>query len=448
VGRPGETTTGKPGRYGIEDVFAWSWLRPGYWKTLAHLRPTQPEVALDGATLRFSRYPFEPAVVFPSGTVSAEGIAEVNLGYRCQLRLVGGDILFVPGTSKGALLDLVNRTDVRTTRRSSVWSALLDPFLDTWEEQETIDRQFAWLASLGLDRETVDRWRREVAVAMVAYNFGTSLWEWVDLDLYDLLVAQRARLSRPDFADFYRRAMALAALDPLRPEAAPSPGSDIDGTVFMLLMSWAPATADGTLKDFRQRWGVRMQEIERRKRRLAGELAAAYSQPHRRYHDVTHVVRCLDELAGVGDHAVHLDEVRWALLFHDAVFDPRREDNEARSADWACRVMDELERPTEETARVRSLILATRHAGEPQTPDEALLVDIDLAILGADEAAFDAYDRGIRAEYDWVPEPEYRQARARRLEGFLRRERLYHTAPFRRLEVAARGNLERARRRC
>ena len=56
-----------------------------------------------------------------------------------------------------------------------MWGALLDPFLDTWEDQETIDRQFAWLARLGLEREAVDRWRREVAPAMYAYNFGTTV---------------------------------------------------------------------------------------------------------------------------------------------------------------------------------------------------------------------------------------------------------------------------------
>jgi hypothetical protein len=76
-------------------------------------------------------------------------------------------------------------------RRSSVWSALLDPFLDTWEEQQVIDRQFEWFARLGLDRDAVTRWRREVAVALLAYNFGAYVWEWVRLDLHDALVADR-----------------------------------------------------------------------------------------------------------------------------------------------------------------------------------------------------------------------------------------------------------------
>lgn len=409
------TQRAKPGRYGIEQAFA------------RNLRPARPEVALDGAALRFTRYPFEPASVFPAGTVEAGQITEVNFRYPCDhVPLENGDIVFVPHAGKAALVTLINEHDVPVERRRSVWSALLDPFLDTWEEQQSIDAQFAWLASLGLDRAAVDAWRHEVAAAMVAYNFGTHLWEWGILDLYDVLVAQRARLGRGAFADFYSRAIRLAALDPLSPPWKASSGNNIAGALFAVLLEWS-------------------QEVERLKQALAAELTSAYSQPHRRYHTVAHIEKCLDELAGVWDFAIHLDEVRWAILFHDAVYDPRRDDNEARSADWAGSVMDALKRPEEEKARVRAMILATAHSGEPRTPDEALLLDIDLSILGADEAASDEYERGIRAEYAWVSEHDYRQGRAKLLGSFLRRERLYHTAPYRaRCESAARRNIERA----
>ncbi|HZO00245.1 MAG TPA: hypothetical protein VFB93_03520 [Burkholderiales bacterium] len=422
----------KPGRYGIEGAFASSWLTPGYWKTLANLRAADPEVTLDGPVLRFARYPFEPASIFPGGTVAPAQISEVNLGYPCHVRLASGDILFVPSSGKAALVAFLNRHDIPVERRRSVWSALLDPFLDTWEEQESIDRQFDWFAALGLERDAVDRWRREVAVAMVAYNFGTRLWEWAHLDLYDALLAQRARLNRAAFADFYARAIRLAALDPVSPGWTPS-GNTVASALFSVLLAWYP-----------KKQQERSREIEGLKQTLAGELTAAYSAPHRRYHTVAHIEKCLDELAGAWSYAVALEEVRWALLFHDAVYDPRRQDNEARSADWACSVMDQLERPEDEQARIRAMIMGTAHAAEPRTPDEALLLDIDLAILGADEAQFDEYDRAVREEYAWVPEPEYRHGRAKVLESLLGRERVYHTAPYRRLELPARRNLERA----
>jgi predicted metal-dependent HD superfamily phosphohydrolase len=97
---------------------------------------------------------------------------------------------------------------------------------------------------------------------------------------------------------------------------------------------------------------------------------------------------------------LHFTNYAWALIFHDAVYDPGRDDNEVRSADWACRVMEDLCRPEDEKDRVRGLILATAHTSEPRTADEALLLDIDLSILGADEATFDDYCRLIRSEYE------------------------------------------------
>ena len=178
---------------------------------------------------------------------------------------------------------------------------------------------------------------------------------------------------------------------------------------------------------------------------LGRTLNAVYKEPHRRYHSVAHIEHCLSELARVKRNAVHPDEVKWALLFHDAIYDPRRDDNEARSAEWACQLMAELGRPEEATERVRRMILATSHAAEAQTPDQALLLDIDLAILGADEAVFDAYDRAVREEYAHLSEEAYRKGRAEILRSFLRREPLFHTAPFReRYETRARANIDRA----
>jgi predicted metal-dependent HD superfamily phosphohydrolase len=62
--------------------------------------------------------------------------------------------------------------------------------------------------------------------------------------------------------------------------------------------------------------------------------------------------------------------------------------------------------------------------------DAAVLCDADLAILGAEPERFDHYDRQIREEYAWVPEPVYRQKRGEVLAGFLERPRIYRTRPF------------------
>ena len=84
----------------------------------------------------------------------------------------------------------------------------------------------------------------------------------------------------------------------------------------------------------------------------------------------------------------------------------------------------------------------THHPGAH--PDAPYLIDIDLAILGADPAAFDVYDAAIRKEYAHVPDDAYRAGRAKALQSFLDRERIFTTSAFAPLETRARSNLERA----
>jgi len=438
----------KPGRYGTEDLFSRALFHPGYWKTLARLlRWDRTQVTLEDSTLRFSGYAFEPASIFPSGRVTRDRVQEINLAsYPSQLRLTSGEILFVPQVpeAREALIRFMDMHDLPAQRRSSVWGALLEPFLDTSEDQENIDRQFAWLAKVGLQREEVDRTRREIGIAMIAYNFGTRLWEWALLGMYDALRAQRARLSRQGFGDFYGRAMRIASLDPVLTDTPALTGT-VSDTLHSVLLEWVPREKAGKIKDFSKEFAARSEKIEALRKSLIDQLTAAYSEPHRRYHNLRHLESCVNELGGAWSRAIRLEELRWALLFHDAVYDPRRQDNEARSAAWALHVMDELGRSGDEKARVEGLILATAHSRKPRTTDEALIMDIDLAILGADPTIFDEYERNIRAEYEWVPEDIYRRERTALLKSFLDRERIYQTSLYRRrLEAPARANLQRA----
>lgn len=174
-------------------------------------------------------------------------------------------------------------------------------------------------------------------------------------------------------------------------------------------------------------------------------LIARYEEPHRRYHTVQHLDECFAGLDDARDLAEHLHEVELAVWFHDAVYDPHRSDNEAQSAALARADGVGAGVPASVLARVDSLILATRHDASPVTADARLLVDVDLAILGAPAARFDEYERQVRAEYAWVPGLIFRRKRREILEGFLSRPRLYATEAFRgRFEDTARANLSRS----
>lgn len=176
---------------------------------------------------------------------------------------------------------------------------------------------------------------------------------------------------------------------------------------------------------------------------LFDDLVARYGEPGRHYHDLAHVLDCLEKAAATREIQDDPAAVDLALWFHDAVYDPRRSDNEERSAALS---KEALVGPlgAERAARVAELVLATRHRAPPPPGDAAVVVDADLSMLGAEPERFEAYQEAIRREYAWVPGFLYRRRRARLLRSFLARERIFTTEPFReRYEARARENLER-----
>lgn len=182
---------------------------------------------------------------------------------------------------------------------------------------------------------------------------------------------------------------------------------------------------------------------------LLNQLIAAYSERQRHYHTLQHLRECLAYFDAAATLAPHPARVQLALWFHDAVYDPQRSDNEERSAAWAAAAVRHAGCGDEVGRQVEALVLATRHLepGAPPPPDEdtALLLDIDLAILGAAPARFDESEAQIRKEYAHLDDDAFRAGRARVVESFLARPQLYATGAFRAaLEKQARTNLERS----
>lgn len=158
-----------------------------------------------------------------------------------------------------------------------------------------------------------------------------------------------------------------------------------------------------------------------------------------------HVDECFVRLDEARPLAEHIYEVELALWFHDAVYAPRNQDNEEQSASLAHAAAEQSGLHTAVAARVRQLILATKHDASPTSSDAALLVDVDLAILGAPVDRFDEYERQVRREYSWVPGFLFRRKRRQILEGFLARPHVYNTKQFRAsYETSARANLARS----
>ncbi len=174
-------------------------------------------------------------------------------------------------------------------------------------------------------------------------------------------------------------------------------------------------------------------------------LIACYCEPHRRYHTTQHLDECFLKLEELRTEATHPEEVEFALWFHDAIYDTKRQDNEAKSADWARAVANAANLPAAVGERIHTLILATRHEAAVHEPDEKVLVDVDLSILGAPPERFDEYESQVREEYSWVPAFVFRSTRREILRGFLTRASIFNTPKFAEAyEARARANLERS----
>ncbi len=184
-------------------------------------------------------------------------------------------------------------------------------------------------------------------------------------------------------------------------------------------------------------------DAARREAELA-RLAAAYDAPERHYHSLQHIENLLNRIGACSLQDATVVEL--AVWFHDAVYNALRSDNEAKSAEWALRFLQETSLKPARRERVADLIRRTQDHTQPQPPDDAdllLFLDADLSILGAPEAAYWDYARQVRREYRLVPDLLYRPGRRKVLAKMLAAPVLFHTPALREeLDAQARHNLQ------
>src|SRR5687767_2691608 len=116
------------------------------------------------------------------------------------------------------------------------------------------------------------------------------------------------------------------------------------------------------MKDF-TRWSALWQKLGAASdpQPIFERLVQAYTEPQRAYHTLEHIHDCLARFGEASMLAEHPVEVETALWLHDVVYDPRASDNEERSADWAEHILREGGVPDVVIARIRAMILATKH---------------------------------------------------------------------------------------
>ena len=325
-------------------------------------------------------------------------------------------------------------------------------FLEVCPRVVDVPRIFAWLLRPDRKRIVVRPRDRELVYRGAAANPPSVLIEEVESSDF-VRIGLATAPGPPPFASDLE--MARAAHDALGVEVRCSPGPtcvrrsglewwSVSGNGERLIEWWTPQRfAD--LCSFRLPFNA---VGTTNAREVRTKLVKRYAEPHRAYHKLLHLSEAHGVCVESQARAERPHEIEVALWFHDAIYDTRRHDNEERSADWAREELLAGGAAADVADRVHALVLATKHRDPPETNDAQLLVDADLSILAAPPDRFAIYERQIRQEYDWVPEPQFREAREKFLRGMLARPSIFSDAAMReRHEAHARRNIEDSLRR-
>ncbi|QXP61860.1 hypothetical protein H0I26_02195 [Olleya sp. HaHaR_3_96] len=141
-----------------------------------------------------------------------------------------------------------------------------------------------------------------------------------------------------------------------------------------------------------------------------------------------------------------LDSLRFAIWYHDIIYKSTKKDNEEKSALFALKRLKRVNFKPERAQSVEHLILSTKKHNilVTQNNDNAVLLDLDLSILGTDWNTYKKYISNIRKEYKIYPDFMYNPGRKKVLHHFLERENLYFTEHYKKqYEQQARENLSR-----
>ena len=131
------------------------------------------------------------------------------------------------------------------------------------------------------------------------------------------------------------------------------------------------------------------------------------------------------------------------LWFHDAVYVPKSKKNEEKSADLFMSAFGTNHGISLTTiGQISRAILCTK-THKPQSELEAIVCDIDLSILGADEIEYEKYFHNIEEEYSFVPFEKFVIGRKAFLESMLQKSNIFHIEYFKNLyEEQAKKNMK------
>ena len=168
-------------------------------------------------SIEFRNYEFFPSIAYSKSgkkEIKAEEIVEIDLEAAPPALRIGNELVFVSAELRSELEVFAKQNNIKVRYRFDIWDAILEPFLDTEYTPENATRNKESLEKYDLKSEQVEELRARVGEMMAAYNFGTGLWDWVHLGLWDLLTAYKIAigevLTKDEYIELYWESMKIA----------------------------------------------------------------------------------------------------------------------------------------------------------------------------------------------------------------------------------------------
>ena len=179
---------------------------------------------------------------------------------------------------------------------------------------------------------------------------------------------------------------------------------------------------------------------------IFNDFMDAYDTTDRGYHGLDHIESMLNDFnkvqkSGLTEQIKNPDAFKYSVFMHD--FKNGTPNDVKESIDYALNSAKNLR--TADSEYVKKLISATDYSHHPEITsfDEALMQDLDLAVLGRNPEEYQKYSKAVRKEYGKFDDSVYNPERIKVLKGFLDKENIYNTEFFRdNFEKTARENIQ------
>lgn len=188
---------------------------------------------------------------------------------------------------------------------------------------------------------------------------------------------------------------------------------------------------------------------------MQSQLTILYNEPHRHYHNLNHILDLLGEYeryCADTHNVIGRDEIKYAIWWHDAIYNPYSSKNEENSAKLFRKSIpkDLLNGAVD---RIEDMIKATAYHTQDQefknkyahhNRCKMVMLDLDLHGLGAPYNDFVVAGDNIKREFSFVPRLTFMSNRVKFFQEMLKRKRIFYTDYFyNKYEAQARDNMQK-----